>query len=281
MTSRNLWECSWENDDYYDSKNCKHDDYKFHIIDEREGTVICTRCSCVIEENYMQSQVISDTPIQPEIEKSLTSKIKHLGIKHSYDEQKTILEDWTENNHISRGVPDRAIHNFNKLISRSYKDLFILRPTLEELTAFALHSTLLDELTPKSLGVISNITNVPVKRLNRIDCIVNQCMNTNMLKPSIWMPGLTPYLPLDFKDSQNVCRIADSIQEYYSFSPITILTCVLSWYMSETEKKTMSNQTLCTVTGIALSTLNRAMKIFYRDKTFNKFAESATDYAKL
>jgi len=283
MNFRSSCEYSWESDSLYDSRNCNHDDYKYHVIDEREGTIICTRCSCVIEENCVQSQgAILQTSTQPEFQKSITQKIDQLGIKYSYEEQKTVLEDWMENNHIPRGILDLIIRNFKKLISQSHRELTTLRPTLEELTAVALHITLLDELTPKSLGVISIISNVPVKRLNRIDSCVNNWMNTLMLKPSIWMPGLTPYVSLDFKAQQHVCQIADKIQEYYAFSPITILTCALSWHFSQQniadKKQTMSNQALCMVTGIALSTLKRAMKIFVNEKTFEKYEKCHSSY---
>ena len=92
MSSRSLWEYSWECDSLYDSRNCKHDDYKYHVIDEREGTIICTSCSCVIEENCVQSQgAILQTSTQPKFEKSITQKIEQLGIKYSYEEQENVL----------------------------------------------------------------------------------------------------------------------------------------------------------------------------------------------
>ena len=123
-----------------------------------------------------------------------------------------MLEDWIENNHLAKNVTEKTIRTFNKICQRSYPELSRCPPTLSELTAFALYQTLLQDLTPRSIGIISAMTGVMVKKLKKLYSMLNNAIDTNAVRPSIWMPGLSVYLPITYKEHRNICGVADAVQ---------------------------------------------------------------------
>lgn len=194
------------------TRNCRHPEQDC-ILDDREGTLICQLCCLVINENTPQNASFVEN----------TSK----GVEGEHAE---LIHDWIENGNLPSFALRPALRFLTNTIFTSEQLKNTTVYSFNDLAAFALYSTLIEEDVPRSLNEIARITGVSTNKLWRLESDLGI---SNPLKCSAFMPKLAMQLPLSYSESRVICARADWIQERCSFSPITVLTAVVYSYMDE------------------------------------------------
>ena len=223
---------------------CPHEK-KFHIQDDREGSVICSNCSLVLQDQNLictaseSREQITDFEYYDKDEDTLRLNLKNIGTVYDETKQYDLLINWTEN----ANLPPFIVYTCLRFYRTFFIALSDLPPkrrgynfNLEDTTALALYRVLIKEKIPRSMTVIETLTGVSSKKLWRMEtdfCSYDQDLNS--IKASAWMSGISFYLPLSYKETQVICDKADSAQQLYSFSPITMLLTVIYNYIRDRE----------------------------------------------
>lgn len=217
--------------------SCSHPEASIYS-DEKDGTLVCMDCGLVLEENLPLLQNIKlEDPRGEKDEKleKLKSKIRVFGVRLEQSEQKIFLLDWIENGHLPLCVIDQTWSWSKRMIDKLEPENIHPRDkmyfNLEEFTAIALYQTLCKQNNPRSLTIISSISGVPVKKLWRLARIFPLAFNFENLRPSNWMPGLYTHLPISFKESVHIGKIADWLQQDFAFNPLSLLTIIVYAYL--------------------------------------------------
>ena len=166
---------------------------------------------------------------------TMIEHLKEIGVSYNEREQREILLDWQENGHLPACVLDQSIGLTKTIFGKAVKPVKRrnFRYTLEEITALILYRVLIEEGIPRSLNVISRLTGVCQKKLWTMERVFCGTMSTvSASRASIWLPGLSPYLPLNYKETSAIGQWADWLQERYDYAPKTMLSCVLYAYLS-------------------------------------------------
>ena len=278
----------------YTTTNCPHGENS-RILDSREGTIICLDCSLVLDERTFPIDS-SSTASSRGHEPSTLDGAVHRLFSWCQLTQNRVLQDWTANAHIPDYIVSISLTKLKSILRSQGAAEQIARVSvgIDEVTALALYYSLIDEEIPRPLRSIAALTETSLKALDRLSDIFPHANYLTPLKASIWMPSLSYFLDLSYKEEQLICGKADDVQEKYSFSPITILTAIIFRFYKWREEQTafnsspviqsaytlstlscnsskMSRAQLCHIAHISPSTLTRALKILENEPTLASF----------
>lgn len=269
------------------------------FLDERDATEVCMDCGLVIDESLPGLGVRQENVLPEDNEREIarmTEKLNAFGARLSKTDQKIFLLDWADNGHLPIAVVDQTwswtkamLRDFNpELVNRRDRANF----NFEEFSALALHQTLCKHGNPRPLAVVARITGVSQKRLWRLARIFPYSSDLGHLLPSNWMPGLSTSLPITYKESVEIGKIADMFAREFAYHPLSLL--VISIYAYLTRRKEAYRERIpescndnavhlnpesmlaCTkselskMTGVALGTITRGYKrIIEENPRFN------------
>lgn len=224
---------------------CKHpENSKF--LDEKDGTEVCMDCGLVLYESLPCSDYRGRHPeeddkgrqLQEDEEelKRLNEKISRFGARISQTEQRIFLLDWADNGHLPLSVVDQT-WAWCKQMLRDFEPENIHRRdrvhfTFEEFLSLALYQTLYKQNNPRALSVIARITGVSEKRLWQLSRIFPLPFGINHMKPSNFMPGLYSSLPISYKESIHIGKLADMFAADFAYHPLSLLVIAIFGYLN-------------------------------------------------
>ena len=263
------------------------------FLDECDGTEVCMDCGLVLQESLppLESLNLGVENLDNDFElQKLTEKIQPYGVRLSKTDQKIFLLDWIENGHLPLCVVDQTwfwskqmIREFNPGQVHPRDRVYF---NFQEFSALALYQVLYKNNNPRSLSLIARITGVTEKRLWRLCRIFPLAFDVETLRPSNWMPGLLPMLPMNFKEGMHVGKVADWIQQDFALHPLSLLVIMIFAYLEHRKdlhlsksRATLSNNSeenavdidaasvqTCTktdlskMTGVSLATITRGYR---------------------
>lgn len=270
--------------------HCPHPE-EDQCLDEREGTLVCAACGLVLDETLLMDRDLQRlTYIDREIEEitRIAAKIKCMGIILDKEELKATVSHWAANGHFPENIVEKTWNWSLRILSdlkvENIPKRHRINFTLRDFAAMALFQTLVNEKIPRPMNNITHVSGVSSMRLWKLLKIFPRNFSLQSLAPSTWMPGLLRALPISYKESVHITRIADWLQHDFAQNPLTILTTVIyayllhrkAGYMLETgmhpdprhyKMEALTKTQLSEITGVSISTLTNGFKSLLEDNT--------------
>ena len=181
-----------------------------HVIDEREGSIICLDCSFVISDHLF----VADSSILYHDYNEITQYNKH----HEF------IKDTCDRMHIINSFTQKSIDCFEdffkKLEPKQKVDGYIV-------AAYSIYDTLKRENVPRSLNMISYFTGISWKKLSNFEKKYQKKPNSTNVKQTL----TTNYrhFNLTLSDLYNLIGISNSFKKT-SFSPNTLAASLIYLY---------------------------------------------------
>ena len=179
-------------------------------------------------------------------------------------EEKTLL-DWIENGMFPMSVKDLVLHRYTRY-TLQFSNHKIGKRIIKwhEILATSLFLTLLKQTVPRPPEQIAFVTGVSDDRILKIAVFFlsktkdHMSLNKSLL-PSVWIPLLASEMHLTFKEKNQLSKFADCMQQYFSFSPISVLLGSAYALFSNNNHIIANRSELSKVGGISLPTLKKAI----------------------
>lgn len=250
------------------------------IVDNGEGSMVCSTCGLV------QEAVLDGAPSHgrsvrtwdfPMCDRAKCRALSEFGFRFSPKTMDQVLVDWAENGLLPSYIIDKTVYRALQTLDKYQKPRGLKKKktlcSLTDFSAIALYASLLEEKIPRSMNLISAISGVPVKRLWTLDGIFYPNPGLDRLpKPSAWMPGISYFLPLSFKEIKKICHISDRLYEDFSFRPLTVLSTVILAYMEmrdikfSSTKKRLTKKQISEITGVSVTSMMRGLNEMFGNK---------------
>lgn len=241
------------------------------FLDEKDGTEVCMDCGLVLQD-YLPcnrsnglSENMENSDSEQEIE-NLGKKILPFGARISKNDQRVYLLDWAENGHLPRAIVDQTWAGTKEML-RGFDPESIHRRdkisfNFEEFSAVALSQALFKQENPRALSVIARITGVPEKKLSRISKLFPMPFNQSQFRPSNWMAGLLPSLPITYREGVHIGKIADSLSSDFAYNPLSLLVVCIYAYLNyrKTNSIMCSKTELSKLTGVSSGTITKGYR---------------------
>ena len=273
---------------------------KARFLDEKDGTEVCMDCGLVLQdylpamENLNYDQIYAKRELE---DQSLAEKIRPFGVRLSQADQKILLLDWIENGHLPVCIVDQTWNWSKQMIRNLTPETIHQRDqicfNLIEFSAVAMYQVLYKTNSPRSLTNITRITGVTEKKLWRICRMFPLEFDYDNMKPSNWMPGLFTSLPVTFKESVHIGKLANYFQQDHAFNPLSLLTIAIYAYLEHRKKmnekrnrdestleneenavdyrthsaQTLSKSDLRDLTGVSVATITRGYRKIIEENT--------------
>lgn len=200
------------------------------VIDEREGSVVCTECGLVLEDKYFKVYNYHLSPIE---------KDQNVSIKNEVSELLAKLE-----------LPDV----FTKLIVEKFENELTEKKNKKGLLAFVVYKTLNDNNIPVSIKDISSISG-----LSDIDIYDMQDSNESVIvQPSDLLEKYCGYLGFDFK-VYSLIKKDLPIQNISGHNPLTIIAATIYKYCKKNSIK-LSMKKIASTVKISCVSIQRYLK---------------------
>ncbi|CAM6054245.1 unnamed protein product [Sphagnum tenellum] len=209
------------------------------VIDEREGTRVCTLCGLVLDSTiFLDTTTPTSYPAEPSHYESGNSKFAEY------------IRDVCSNNHIPRVVADDAIQQFRRQAHPGMSKS-------ESMAAYAIYDTLIRHKTPRALSEIQFCTDVSAKKLWKLEAR-EECRIV-LTKPSDFMPRIEVPLGLTHKESRAICQEADALQNSIHAAPQSLLATVVYLRMrrSSTRQCTRTLKDISEMCRVSVSCIKR------------------------